>query len=204
MIVLLTSDAPVDRGRLTDVLERGADHGIHALVVSPTVESLPAVCCSYIDVSRGLDDATIGLVRTGQEFQHIAVEGVSQDYMMMLMRRLAPVVDASTVVHDASDIPSAVMFMQLVDPGIADDPQVVIERWRQNNTIIDRSATPRPRLKKAGTLRAIIGQGASDAMALDLRTQGPHALVGGTTGAGKRSFCRPGCWAWRRPTAPTA
>ena len=188
VIVLLTSDAPVDRGRLTDVLERGADHGIHALVVSPTVESLPAVCRSYIDVSRGLDDATIGLVRTGQEFQHIAVEGVSQDYMMMLARRLAPVVDASTVVHDASDIPSAVMFLQLVDPGIADDPQVVIERWRQNNTIIDRSATPRPRLKKAGTLRAIIGQGASDAMALDLRTQGPHALVGGTTGAGKSEF----------------
>uniref|UniRef100_UPI002810DE9D FtsK/SpoIIIE domain-containing protein n=1 Tax=Microbacterium sp. TaxID=51671 RepID=UPI002810DE9D len=101
---------------------------------------------------------------------------------------LAPVVDASTVVHDASDIPSSVMFLQLVDPAIAEDPHVVIERWRQNNTITDRSPAPRPRLKKAGTLRAIIGQGPSDAMALDLRTQGPHALVGGTTGAGKSEF----------------
>lgn len=188
VIVFVTSDAPVDRGRLTDVLERGADRGVHAVFISPTVESLPAVCRSYIDVATGLEDAQVGLVRTGENFEHVRVEGVSNAYLHMLARRLAPVVDASTVVHDASDIPSSVMFLQLVDPAIADDPQVVIERWRQNNTIVDRSPGPRPRLKKSGTLRAIIGQGASDAMALDLRTQGPHALVGGTTGAGKSEF----------------
>ncbi|WP_243231931.1 FtsK/SpoIIIE domain-containing protein [Microbacterium sp. CIAB417] len=188
VIVFVTADAPVDRGRLTDVLERGADHGVHAVFVSPTVESLPAVCRSYIDVTAGLEDAHVGLVRNGENFEHTRVEGVSNAYMHMLARRLAPVVDASTVVHDASDIPNSVMFLQLVDPAIAEDPRVVIERWRQNNTIVDRTPAPRPRLKKAGTLRAIIGQGASDAMALDLRMQGPHALVGGTTGAGKSEF----------------
>ena len=188
VIVFVTGDAPVDRGRLTDVLERGADHGVHAVFVSPTVESLPAACRSYIDVTTGLADARVGLVRNGEYFDHVQVEGVSNAYMEMLARRLAPVVDASTVVHDASDIPSSVMFLQLVDPAIAEDPQVVIERWRQNNTIVDRSPNPRPRLKKSGNLRAIIGQGASDAMALDLRLQGPHALVGGTTGAGKSEF----------------
>ncbi|WCM55894.1 FtsK/SpoIIIE domain-containing protein [Microbacterium sp. EF45047] len=188
VIVFVTSDAPVDRGRLTDVLERGADRGVHAVFISPTVESLPAVCRSYIDVTGGLEDAEVGLVRNGEKFEHVKVEGVSNAYMQMLARRLAPVVDASTVVHDASDIPGSVMFLQLVDPAIAEDPQVVIERWRQNNTIVDRTPAPRPRLKKAGTLRAIIGQGASDAMALDLRTHGPHALVGGTTGAGKSEF----------------
>lgn len=188
IIVFVSGDAPVDRGRLTDVLERGADHGVHAVFVSPTVESLPAVCRSYIDVTTGLDDARVGLVRNGEYFEHVRVEGVSNAYMDMLARRLAPVLDASTAVHDSSDIPGSVMFLQLVDPAIAEDPQVVIERWRQNNTIVDRSTNPRPRLKKGSTLRAIIGQGASDAMALDLRTQGPHALVGGTTGAGKSEF----------------
>ncbi|WP_314506245.1 FtsK/SpoIIIE domain-containing protein [uncultured Microbacterium sp.] len=188
VIVFVSSDAPVDRGRLTDVLERGADHGVHAVFVSPTVESLPAVCRSYIDVTAGLEDARVGLVRSGENFEHVRIEGVSNAYMQMLARRLAPVVDASTVVHDSSDIPTSVMFLQLVDPAIAEDPAVVIERWRQNNTIVDRSSRPRPRLKKAGTLRAIIGQGPSNAMALDLRTQGPHALVGGTTGAGKSEF----------------
>ncbi|WP_434810891.1 FtsK/SpoIIIE domain-containing protein [Microbacterium sp. bgisy189] len=188
VLVFVSGDAPVDRGRLTDVLERGADYGVHAVFVAPTVESLPAACRSYIDVTTGLNDATVGLVRAGENFEHVRVEGVSNAYMQMLARRLAPVVDASTVVHDSSDIPSSVMFLQLVDPAIAEDPQVVIERWRQNNTIVDRSPNPRPRLKKSGTLRAIIGQGASDAMTLDLRTHGPHALVGGTTGAGKSEF----------------
>ena len=64
----------------------------------------------------------------------------------------------------------------------------MIDRWRQNNTILDRSGGAKPRLKKSGTLRAIMGQGATDAMTLDLRTQGPHALVGGTTGSGKSEF----------------
>ncbi|HWL76630.1 FtsK/SpoIIIE domain-containing protein [Microbacterium sp.] len=188
VIVFVTGDAPVDRGRLTDVLERGADHGVHAVFVAPTVESLPAVCRSYIELTTSLDEARVGQVRTGQHFEGVRVEGVSNAYMQMFARRLSPVVDASTVVHDASDIPNSVMFLQLVDRAIAEDPTVVIERWRQNNTIVDRSAAPRPRLKKAGTLRAIVGQGVSDAMALDLRTHGPHALVGGTTGAGKSEF----------------
>src|SRR5699024_9873301 len=33
--------------------------------------------------------------------------------------------------------------------------------------------------------RGLIGHNGQDAFHLDLRTQGPHALVGGTTGAGK-------------------
>lgn len=37
-------------------------------------------------------------------------------------------------------------------------------------------------------LRAMIGQSGVDAVHLDLRTQGPHALVGGTTGSGKSEF----------------
>lgn len=188
VIVVVTNDAPVDRARLVQVLERGADVGVHALFVAPTVESLPAACRSFLDVSNGLEQASAGLVRSGQRFEPVRVEGVSNAYMHMLAKRLAPVVDASTVVHDESDIPNSVMFLSLVGREIAEDPQAVVDRWRQNNTIIDRSDAPRPRMKKAGTLRAIVGQGASEAMTLDLRTQGPHALVGGTTGAGKSEF----------------
>jgi S-DNA-T family DNA segregation ATPase FtsK/SpoIIIE len=188
VIVFVTNDAPVDRARLTQVLERGADVGVHAVFVSPTVESLPAACRSYMDVTNGLADTTVGLVRNGDLYEHVKVEGVSNAYMDMFAKRISPVVDASTVVHDSSDIPNSVMFLSLVGREVAEDPAAVVERWRQNNTIIDRTDVPKPRLKKAGNLRAIIGQGATDAMTLDLRTQGPHALVGGTTGAGKSEF----------------
>ena len=188
VIVVVTDDAPVDRPRLVQVLERGADVGVHAVFCSPTVESLPATCRSFIDVTAGLDNATVGLVRNGSLHERVKVEGVSNEYMSIFAKRMAPVIDASTVILDASDIPSSVMFLSLVGPDTAHDPDTVIERWRQNNTIIDRSPRERPRLKQAGNLRAIIGQGSSDAMTLDLRSQGPHALVGGTTGAGKSEF----------------
>lgn len=188
VVLVVTNDAPVDRPRLTQILERGAAVGIYGVFVAPTVESLPAVCRSYIDVSGGLEDARVGTVRSGAEYEGVKVEGVSSEYMDMLAKRLAPVVDASIVINDSSDIPDSVMFLSLVGPELAEDPNAVIDRWRQNNTILDRSGEPKPRLKKAGNLRAIMGQGASDAMTLDLRTQGPHALVGGTTGAGKSEF----------------
>ncbi len=188
VVVIVTNDAPVDRARLTQILERGADVGVYALFVAPVVAALPAACRSFIDVTDGLENATVGTVRSGVGYHGVNVEGVSHAYMTMFAKRLAPVVDSSTVIEDSSDIPNSVMFLSLVGADMATDPAAVVDRWRQNNTIIDRSGTPQPRLKKAGNLRAIIGQSQTDAMTLDLRTQGPHALVGGTTGAGKSEF----------------
>ncbi|WP_300679207.1 FtsK/SpoIIIE domain-containing protein [Nocardioides sp.] len=188
VIVFVTDDAPVDRARLRAMLERGPDAGIHAVFIGPSVEALPASCRSFVDVTDGLENATVGLVRAGEEYRPVVLEGVSNDYMFMLARHMAPVVDASVVVHDDSDLPASVPFLALVGSEIASEASAVVERWRQNNTILDRTSAPRKRLKKAGSLRAIIGQGASHAMTLDLRAEGPHALVGGTTGAGKSEF----------------
>lgn len=188
VLVIVTNDAPVDRARLTQILERGADVGVYALFVAPVVEALPAACRTFVDVSAGLADATVGTVRSGVDYRGVQVEGVSHSYMTMFAKRLAPVVDSSTVIEDSSDIPNSVSFLSLVGNEVAEDANAIIDRWRQNNTIIDRSGAPQSRLKKAGNLRAIIGQSQTDAMTLDLRTQGPHALVGGTTGAGKSEF----------------
>ncbi|WP_136040486.1 MULTISPECIES: FtsK/SpoIIIE domain-containing protein [unclassified Microbacterium] len=188
VLVIVTNDAPVDRARLTQILERGADVGVYALFVAPVVAALPAACRTFMDVSAGLDGATVGTVRSGVDYHGVQVEGVSHAYMTMFAKRLAPVVDSSTVIEDSSDIPNSVSFLSLVGNEVAEDANAVIDRWRQNNTIIDRSGAPQSRLKKAGNLRAIVGQSQTDAMTLDLRTQGPHALVGGTTGAGKSEF----------------
>src|SRR6185437_3973936 len=39
--------------------------------------------------------------------------------------------------------------------------------------------------RKPGNLRAIVGQSSQGTFSVDIRSDGPHALVGGTTGAGK-------------------
>ena len=188
LVLFVSADAPVDRPRLTQLIERGADAGIYTVFLSRTVEGLPAACRTFIDATRGADDARIGYVRAGETYESIALEGVSAAYADMFARRLAPVIDASTVTQDSSDLPSSVSMLGIIGHDLAEQPASVVERWRQNNSVLDRSGAALPRLKRAGTLRAFIGQGATDAMSLDLRTHGPHALVGGTTGAGKSEF----------------
>jgi S-DNA-T family DNA segregation ATPase FtsK/SpoIIIE len=188
LVLFVSADAPVDRPRLVQLIERGPEVGIYTVFVGPTVESLPAACRTFLDVTAGLDRATVGVVRSGEEHAPLAVEGVSNRYAEVFAKRLAPVVDASTVVEDSSDLPRSVSMLALLGDEVASQPSSVVERWRQNNSIVDRSGRRMPRLKRAGTLKAFVGQSAPDAMALDLRTQGPHALVGGTTGAGKSEF----------------
>ncbi|QTX05506.1 FtsK/SpoIIIE domain-containing protein [Agromyces archimandritae] len=188
LVLIVSADAPVDRPRLIQLIERGADVGIYTIFLGPSVESLPAACRTFVDASAGLEQARVGYVRAGETFEQVRVEGVSQQYAEVFAKRLAPVVDASTVDEDSSDLPRTVSMLGLIGHELAEQPGSVVERWRQNNSVIDRSGHPLPRMKRAGTLKAYIGQASPDAMTLDLRTQGPHALVGGTTGAGKSEF----------------
>lgn len=187
LVLIASNDAPVDRPRLTQVIERGADAGIYTIFLAPTVESLPAACRTFVDATGGLDRATVGYVRAGERFESV-VEGVSNQYAEVFAKRLAPVADSSSVAADSSDLPRSVSLLKLLGTEMAAHPHAAVERWRQNNSILDRTRGPRPRLRRAGTLKAFIGQGSPDAMSLDLRTQGPHALVGGTTGSGKSEF----------------
>ncbi|MDO8337758.1 MAG: FtsK/SpoIIIE domain-containing protein [Microcella sp.] len=189
IVLVVTGDAPVDRARLTQVIERGADVGVYTIFLAPAVEALPAACRTFVDVTDGLDSARVGYVRAGEVYEPVAVEGVSQAHAQVFAQRMAPVVDASSITDDTSDLPRSVSMLSLLGSDLAAQPAAAIERWHQNGSVLDRRrGATRPRLKRAGTLAAFVGQGSPDAMTLDLRTQGPHALVGGTTGSGKSEF----------------
>ncbi|WP_241991214.1 FtsK/SpoIIIE domain-containing protein [Cryobacterium sp. Hh38] len=103
-------------------------------------------------------------------------------------RRLAPVIDAGVLIADSSELPRSVSMVTLIGHDLIAAHDAAIDRWRQNASMHDRTPGAVPRAKRAGTLRAIVGSTGVQSMHLDLRTQGPHALVGGTTGAGKSEF----------------
>jgi S-DNA-T family DNA segregation ATPase FtsK/SpoIIIE len=184
VLVLVTDDAPVNRARLIQLAERAPGAAVYFLWVAPTLAALPAVCRSFVEAT-GPGRARIGLVRLGVDVD-AQVDGVDLASAQRFARRLAPVIDGGALAEDASDLPSNVPLSSLLGTAMLESPQAVVDRWRENASIQHEASTLRSRRKPS--LRALVGQQGAEAMHLDLRVQGPHALVGGTTGAGKSEF----------------
>jgi S-DNA-T family DNA segregation ATPase FtsK/SpoIIIE len=188
IIVLVTNEAPAERSRLVALSEEGADHGVFLVWLAPTVAALPVVCRTYLDVhpEESTDDTIVGFVRSGRTVVLGALETVDPIGAATAARALAPVEDIGARVLDETDLPHSVNFLDLYDGDVADDTAAVVQRWVKNDSL---SSTWTPGAQReAGGIRALVGQGASEPFYLDLRTHGPHALVGGTTGSGKSEF----------------
>lgn len=188
VVLLVENDAPADRGRLTRLAERGADAGVHVVWCASTVEQLPAVCRTFVAVDTTEAGAIVGQVREGEQSHPVQVEQLAVDRAERLARSLAPVVDVGSPEADDSDLPQQVSYAVLAGRETLDLPGNVIERWRENNSLVSRDGTPPVRRRKEGNLRALVGHAGAAPFFLDLRRDGPHALVGGTTGAGKSEF----------------
>ena len=95
-------------------------------------------------------------------------------------RDITPVIDVTGRIDDDTEIPSAVAFADLYGGAhVLDDPSSILELWQQHESG-DRHADH--------GLRVPVGMQSGAPFVLDLRQDGPHALVAGTTGAGKSEF----------------
>jgi DNA segregation ATPase FtsK/SpoIIIE, S-DNA-T family len=184
VVVLIDSRTPGDRARLVELSRMGRAVGVYCVWLAQRAEHLPAACTAYVDV-RGDRSVSVGDSISSTSTKGIAADGVDAATAARFARALAPLVDAGAVIADDSDLPHSVSWLELNDPGIADDPGAIIERWQESTSILTGPAAPPGGSRRPGTLRAIVGAAADGPHALDLRQHGPHALVGGTTGSGK-------------------
>ena len=191
VLVVVDDDTPVDRSRLIRLAETGPDVGVYVLWSATRVENLPSVCRTFVEVGAGHDGALTGVVRHGLISSPVTCEALDAPAAAAAALQLAPVVDAGFAVEDTSDVPQAVSMLDLVGHRFGEDPQAVVERWREDGSLgseDEESPDTRRGRRRAGDLRALVGSTGVAPMSLDLRTDGPHALVGGTTGSGKSEF----------------
>jgi len=192
LVVVVSDEAPVDRARLVRLSEIGPDAGVFPIWVGADVASLPSACRTVIEAADP-DAGAVSFVRLGIRVEPARLDPLSRAAAMRFARSLAPLVDAGVVVADASDMPRTVPLAEIIGHELFESEDAVVGRWRENDSIADRAESsqrdPAPRARRrSGRLRALVGVAGGDAMHLDLRAQGPHALVGGTTGTGKSEF----------------
>ncbi|NMM34216.1 MAG: FHA domain-containing protein, partial [Phycicoccus sp.] len=192
VLVLVENDAPIERSRLVQLAERGWHHGICVVWLAIETILLPAACRVFVEVTGregGVGDVChvghVGYVREGRLITPVAVDAISLEQTLAAARCLAPLEDSGTPLNDDSDLPRTVSLLTLTGAELARSHQAVIERWGESRSIITGPFAPAIPHRKPGNLRAIVGQSAQGTFSLDLRSDGPHALVGGTTGAGK-------------------
>ncbi|MER5222155.1 FtsK/SpoIIIE domain-containing protein [Streptomyces flaveus] len=149
------------------LLQEGPAHGIFALCVDEDERLLPeecrtAICWTPESASR------VHLRGYGYEAAgDVLADQVSIAWCERIARALAPVVDVSRDDADSA-LPTAARLLELLEmpnPTGADIASI----WQRGGA----------------TTAAPIGLAADGPFVLDIRRDGPHALIAGTTGAGK-------------------
>jgi len=141
------------------------------IVVAEHREDLPAACSAVVEL--GPDPARTVLSLPGDDPRTgVVVDGVSGAWAERLARRLAPLRDTGGAVG----VFPAEVTLATTHPDLAAGwaPAALAARWSE----------PPP------GLQARLGVGADGLLVVDLVRDGPHALVGGTTGAGKSELLR--------------
>jgi S-DNA-T family DNA segregation ATPase FtsK/SpoIIIE len=155
-------------------LLRGDGGPAAGIVIASSADRLPALCTTVVEATGSDGLATLTRPAEGERVDRLVVGGLAEPTARRCARALSRFEDPE--VRDAGaalpDLAPLLTLLDLTEPSHA----AVLERWRR--------PLERP------TLAAPVGVSEDGTFLVDLVRDGPHALIGGTTGSGKSELLR--------------
>ena len=171
IVVVLDARLSPDPAGVARLLDECPDVGISVIWLADTAAEVPRQATQILVTRQAPGAALVGtLWSTDPEVpdREIDVEQLRSDVADRVARALAPIRDASTA-SLATSIPRTAPLLDVLGVGMP-SPEWVTEQW----------LTARPY-----GLGFPVGMGVDGPLWLDLVEDGPHTLIGGTSGAGK-------------------
>ena len=150
----------------------GADR-VAAIVVAGDVHELPASCTAIVEVVHPAGGLRLIEPRSAAVMDSITAWGMTTTVASAAAARLARL-DDPELGPTGADLPDSVALVDLI--GAEPTPEAVERRWA--------------RTRGTAGLAAPVGMDSDGPLELDLVADGPHLLIGGTTGSGKSELLR--------------
>lgn len=164
-VLLVADEASAPERALAARVLSAADCGITVLWLGRERRDLPGECGVVVELDEDSARATVTETGSGRTNDDVSVDGLPLTQAVELALALAPLRDPEQ--EGAHGIPARVSLLDLLGAGEI-DAERLLARWEE-----------------ADGLTARLGAAAGRPFAVDLRADGPHALIAGTTGAGK-------------------
>ncbi len=171
ILAVIDASLEPDPANVAKLLDLCPSAGISVLWLAGTAAAVPRQAAEVLATELGAADSLMGRIwSTDPEVQdrRVEVEQIRFDTADRVARALAPIRDASTA-SLASAIPRIAPLLDVLEVGMP-TAEWVAEKW----------LTPH-----GYGLKFPIGMGATGPLEIDLVEDGPHTLIGGTSGAGK-------------------